>query len=83
MASRRTRTIVKLVVWCLLVGLVLSLFEISPLSVLANISQNARDVFKVAVDAVAWAVPFVLAGAVIVLPIWLAIQLVQLFRGRK
>ncbi len=83
MATRTTRTVVKLLIWCLIVGILLSFFDISPLNVLASISQTARDIFKAVVDAIAWALPYLIAGAVIVIPVWLVIRLVAILRGRS
>ena len=83
MASRRTRTIVRLVVLSLLVGLVLSLFDNSPLNALASGSRTAGDIFRAVVDALAWALPYIIAGAIIVLPIWGVWYLVNVIRGRN
>jgi hypothetical protein len=83
MASRRTRTIVRLVALSLVVGLVLSLFDISPLNALASVSRTAADVFRAVVDALAWALPYVIAGAIIVLPIWGIWYLVNVIRGKS
>ena len=82
MARRHTRKLLRLVVLSLLVGLVLSLFDISPLNALASISRTAADIFRAIVDALAWALPYVIAGAIIVVPIWAVWRLVNVMRGK-
>jgi len=49
---------------------------------LGAIGGTAESVFLVVVDAVEWAVPFVLIGAVVVLPIWLVMAAWRFIRRR-
>ncbi len=70
-------TVVKLFIASVLVGLFLSVFDIDPVAAFGRLGNAAERIFGVAVDAVQWAVPFALAGAVIVVPVWLVGKLLR------
>ncbi len=71
-ATRRIGgVLLKLALWSLVVGVILSLFDLTPRVLLAKLGGTAEAVFDFAVSAVEWAVPYVLLGALIVVPIWL------------
>ena len=76
-------TALKLIVASLIVGLILSLFGASPLTLLKGASESLFAVFDWLVGAVQWAVPYIILGAILVLPIWLVLLLVRLVRGRR
>jgi hypothetical protein len=75
-------TLLKLFILSLVVGVVLSVFDIDPENLLGAIGGTAESIFRVIVDALEWAVPFVLIGAVVVVPIWLILTLLRLARRR-
>lgn len=75
-------TLLKLFILSLLVGVVLSVFDIDPENLLGAIGGTVESIFRVTVDALEWAVPFVLIGAVVVVPIWLILTLLRLARRR-
>ncbi len=75
-------TIIKLLVLSLVVGLALNLFNLDPLSLLANFGGTVEAIFKTAVSAVTWAIPHMLLGAAVVLPIWLLIVVLRTARKR-
>ncbi len=75
-------TIIRLFVLSLVVGLVLSLFDITPRNLLRRIGGTAEEILGIGVSAVEWAVPFVLIGAVVVVPIWVISKLIRVARGR-
>ena len=77
-----SRTLLRLFFFSLIVGLVLSALNVSPESVLGTIGGTVESIFLVVVDAVNWAVPFVLIGAVVVLPIWLVLAALRFARRR-
>ncbi len=77
-----SRTLLRLFFFSLIVGLVLSALNVSPESVLGAIGGTVESIFLVVVDAVNWAVPFVLIGAVVVLPIWLVLTALRFVRRR-
>ncbi len=63
-------TLIKLLVASLVVGLVLSFFDIDPKNLIANFGKTIQDIFSLAADWISKAVKYVLLGAIIVLPIW-------------
>ena len=75
-------TLLKLFILSLVVGVVLSVFDIDPENLLGAIGGTVESIFRVTVDALEWAVPFVLIGAVVVVPIWLILTLLRLARRR-
>ena len=78
-----TATIVKLIVASLLVGLALSLVDVSPEEILRGLGGWVQRIFSVFVGMVRWAVPYALLGAVIVVPLWAINKLWRLLRGRS
>lgn len=75
-----SRTLLRLFFYSLIIGLVLSALNISPESMLGAIGGTVESIFLVVVDAVEWAVPFVLIGAIVVLPIWLVMSALRFIR---
>lgn len=68
--------IVRTLLLCFVVGLVLSFLDITPAHILTNtwatireIAALVRDGFVSLLDAVRWALPYILIGAVIVVPL--------------
>jgi hypothetical protein len=75
-------TLIKLFVLSLVIGVVLSVFDIDPEKMLGAIGGTAESIFRALVDALEWAVPFVLIGAVVVVPIWLILTVLRMARRR-
>ena len=67
---------------CLIVGLALSFLGIDPVEMIRDTPRAIARVFGVGVDAVMWAVPYVLTGAVIVVPVAALILVRRGFRKR-
>ncbi|MDH3739481.1 MAG: DUF6460 domain-containing protein, partial [Alphaproteobacteria bacterium] len=67
------RTVLRLFFVSLVVGLALSALNVSPETLLGAIGGTAESIFLKVVAAVEWAVPFVLIGAIVVVPIWLVL----------
>ena len=78
-----TSVVVRLFLLSLLVGILLSVFDIRPEELLADFSDTAVRIFRLLVSAIEWAVPYVLVGAVVVLPVALVIGLLRLARNRR
>ena len=76
-------TVVKLALVCLGVGLVLAFFDIDPVGLMRNFPQAIQSVFAVVAEMIRWAVPYILLGAVVVVPIWLIFFLLRLARDRR
>ena len=77
-----SRTLLRLFFFSLIIGLALSALNVSPESLLGALGGTVESIFLVVVDAVEWAVPFVLIGAVVVLPIWLVLSAWRFIRRR-
>lgn len=76
------RTLFRLLLASFLVGVALSVFDIRPEAVLRDLNAAAYRMFASAVDAVTWAIPYILIGAVVVAPIWLVVTLWKAIRSR-
>jgi len=76
------RTLLRLFFYSLVLGLVLSALDITPEFLLSAIGGTVESIFLTVADAVKWAVPFVLIGAVVVLPIWLVMSAWRFIRRR-
>jgi hypothetical protein len=76
------RTLFRLLLASLAVGLLLSVFGVRPEELLRNLGGNVREIFAAAVDLVRWAIPYILLGAVVVAPIWLGITVLRALRRR-
>lgn len=77
------KTIFKLVIISLLVGLVMSWFDITPQSIIENFGGTVAKVYEVATSWLRWMVPYILLGATLVVPIWAVLALLKLGKGRK
>jgi len=75
-------TLLKLFFLSLIVGVVLSALDVKPESLLGAIGGTAEGIFNSLVDALEWAVPFVLIGAVVVIPVWLILAALRHARRR-
>jgi len=76
------KTVLKLAVVSLLVGLVMSWFDITPQSILENFGETVARVYSTLTGWLRWMVPYILLGATIVIPIWAVLALLRL-GGRK
>ena len=83
MQNTATRTIVKLIIASLLVGLALSIVDITPEELLNDLGGWVQRVFSVFVRMLQWSVPYMLMGAVIVVPLWAVHKLWRMFRDRS
>ena len=76
-------TIVKLLVASLVVGFVLTFFDITPESVLHTLGGTAQSIFETFLRFLRWSLQYVLVGAAVVVPIWLLMWAWRQFRGRR
>ncbi len=70
MSASIKSTIIKIVIWSLIIGLALSLAGVTPESLLSGLGDTVQRIFAIFVDVVRWAVPYIILGAVVVIPIW-------------
>jgi len=82
MPSSIRDTLIKLVLFSFVIGLLLSFFDIDPAELLKNFGATAQKIFEIVADIIEWGVKYVLLGAVVVVPIWLVIFALGKARGR-
>jgi len=63
-------TLIKILVFSFVIGVLLSFFEINPKELLANFGDTVQEIFAIVARIVEWAVKYVLLGAVVVVPVW-------------
>lgn len=81
MVLRLISTVVKIVLASLIVGVALAWLDISPEEVLKDVGLTPHDILGYLDAGVKWAVPHVILGAVVTVPVWLVIYLFRPPRG--
>lgn len=76
-------TIVKLLIASLLVGLVMRWMGVTPRSLIANFGATVERMYDSLASFAGWAVDYVLVGAVIVVPIWLVVFLLDRIKTKR
>lgn len=79
-------TVWKLVVASLVVGLLLSFFEIDPAELIRNVPETIGKILNAIWSVLKWGLKYIILGAIIVVPIWLLFNLGDLWKkikGRK
>lgn len=74
-------TIIQVLVLCLLVGLLLAFFDISPYALIDGTRGEAHGALTLLRHAVRWASGYIALGAVIVLPLTVVLLLVRAVRS--
>lgn len=69
--------LIKLALLSILVGFVLTVIGLDPRNILWSIESLVRSILNLGFDAFDWLWRYLLLGAVIVIPIWLIMRLVQ------
>jgi hypothetical protein len=77
------RTLVKVAVASLIVGTILAHFGITSDKVIAEFGLSADRVSELGRQALAWALPNVLLGALVIVPVWFLIYLFSPPRPRS
>ncbi len=75
-------TTVKLLIACLIVGLILSWLDVEPSGILDWMFGAAETAAQMTADFVGWAGAYIILGACLVLPVWLVMTLVRVLRRR-
>ena len=65
-----------------IVGAVLMWLRIRPIDILSNLEDLVRHFWSLGFDAVREIADYIVAGAIIVLPIWLVVRLLNFRNGR-
>lgn len=76
-------TVVRLALICLAVGLILAFLDVDPVGLMRNFPEAVQALFEVLADMIGWAAPYVVLGAVVVVPIWLVLFLLRMARRRR
>lgn len=76
-------TVVKLALACFLVGLLLNFFDIDPVNLMKNLPDTVYAVFDLLLGWIRRAVPYIMLGAIVVIPIWLIRVLLRAARNRR
>ncbi|HXX26464.1 MAG TPA: DUF6460 domain-containing protein [Pseudolabrys sp.] len=72
----------RLILVSILVGVILSVLGLDPFDIIHSIERLVRNIWNMGFDAVRWLWRYFLLGAVIVIPIWLIMRLVNAPRGK-
>jgi hypothetical protein len=72
----------RLILLSILIGVVLSAFGLDPLNILRSLQTLIERLWNMGFDAVRWLWGYFLLGAVIVVPIWLLMRVMNAPRGR-
>ena len=72
----------RLILVSILVGVILSALGLDPFDIVRSIERLIRHIWNMGFEAVRWVWRYFLLGAVIVIPIWIIVRLVNAPRGR-
>jgi hypothetical protein len=72
----------RLILVSILVGVILSALGLDPFDIVHSIERLIRSIWNMGFDAVRYVWRYFLLGAVIVIPIWIIIRLINAPRGR-
>jgi hypothetical protein len=72
----------RLVLVSILVGVVLTALGLDPFDIVRSIERLIRQMWNMGFDAIRWLWRYFLLGAVIVIPVWVIVRLINAPRGR-
>lgn len=72
----------RLVLVSILVGVILSAIGLDPFDIVRSVERLIRTIWDMGFDAVRWLWRYFLLGAVIVIPIWFIMRLLNAPRGK-
>ena len=72
----------RLILVSILVGVVLSALGLDPFDIVRSIERLFRTIWNMGFDAIRWVWRYFLLGAVLVIPIWIIVRLVNAPRGK-
>lgn len=75
------RTVIKLLLWSLVVGAVLAFFDITPQQIFGWVLGQAREFVGNVETYIGRAITYILLGAVVVVPVWLVSRLLKSKKG--
>jgi uncharacterized membrane protein YqjE len=74
------RTLVRLVLLSIVVGIIFSVLGITPFNLIERIEQLVRRILDLGLDAFRSAFGYFLLGAVVVIPVWFILRLLKVGR---
>jgi hypothetical protein len=74
--------LVRLALVSILVGVVLAALGLDPFDIIHSVERLIRSIWNMGFDAVRWLWRYFLLGAVIVIPIWIIMRLLNAPRGK-
>ncbi len=75
-------TTVKLLIACLIVGVILSWLDVEPSGILDWMFGAAETAARMTADFIGWAGSYIILGACLVLPVWGVMTLMRVLRRR-
>ena len=72
----------RLILLSILIGFVLHAFGLDPLNIIHSLRRLIESVWNLGFDAIHWLWRYFVLGAVIVIPIWLIMRLMNAPKGR-
>ena len=72
----------RLILVSILVGVILNALGLDPFDIVRSLERLVQSIWNMGFDAFRWLWRYFLLGAVIVLPIWLIVRLINAPRGR-
>ncbi|WP_068080594.1 DUF6460 domain-containing protein [Polycladidibacter stylochi] len=70
--------IVRLLLLSFVVGIILSSLDLTPFDLLENAVEFVQRIYNLGFDAIRWAGEYLLAGALVVIPIWLIMRFTEM-----
>ncbi len=67
----------KIVAVSLITGVALSAFDVSAADILASIGLTPQRAYELMQRGTDWAVPNIMLGSLIIVPVWLVVQIVR------
>ncbi len=74
--------LLRLALISILVGVILSVLGLDPFDIVRSVERLVRHIWNMGFDAVRWLWRYFLLGAVVVIPIWIVMRLINAPRGR-
>ncbi|MGE3145115.1 MAG: DUF6460 domain-containing protein [Pseudorhodoplanes sp.] len=72
----------RLILLSILIGVILSAFGLDPYNIIQSVQRLIIRIWEMGFDAVEWLWRYFLLGAVLVIPIWIVVRLLNAPRGR-
>lgn len=78
---RLISTLAKIAIASILTGLVLAKLDLSAEQILLELGMTPESVLSMAERAMTWAVPHLILGSMVIVPVWLVVYLFRPPRG--